>query len=286
MPFESYQPGKESREIDRAQREHVAGEEVRLGFARSHTETAKPMDTLKGMIKRAYKEGKLYSEKQASEAAGVVVEKLQVEASRKGIDKIRINPGDRITFRNDSIALSQFDRTKGGFVDTRIGLMEEEGSIRREIVGSAQLARADLSEELANPSEGATRQPKAPEKERSIADQRREAFQAFIRDREELRRIIRSEEERVEGNKLQIYSYTKPFSAIPPQFKDYEFSEIIAKGVGGQKNYMIGLKPQTGEVAMFNAKTPEKVIRQKIKDFSDLRGLKLALAMLANPDRE
>lgn len=321
MPFESYQPGKESREIDRAQREHVAGEEMRLGFARSHTETAKPMDTLKGMIKRAYREGKLYSEKQASEAAGEVVEKLQAEASRKGIDKIRINPGDRITFRNDSIALSQFDRTKGGFVDTRIGLMEEEGSIRREIVGAAQSARVDLSEELEerrrrgkrpeNPEEDwegkepwevrlereairrarqevNTGEPaqraeatRRPEKKSSLPEQRQEAFRAFIRNTEELKTIISRDETEV----VNVVILKEPKSTIPTQFKDYKFSEIIARRGRATEHYLIGFKPQTGEIVVFNAETPDKNKKTTVEDFSKPRGLQIALKLAANPQK-
>lgn len=233
---------------------------------------------------------------------------------------MRVSPGDRITFRNDSVTLSRFDQKEGGFVDTKIDLTEGEGSVshrKREIVGSAQVARADLSEELEetrekgkrpeNPAEywegkepwevrlereairraraeqGKDRSTANPSKVLEIPDQRREALRTFIRNGEELRRVIRSEKEKEDESKLQIHSFTRPFSVVPTQFKDYEFNEVIAQREGGQENYMIGLRPQTGEVVVFNTKNLEKATMLKIKDFSDLRQLKLALALLANP---
>ena len=282
MPFESYNPRKESRETERAQKEHVQGraekEGIRLGFARSYTETAKPMDTLKGMIKRAYKEGKLYSEKQASEAAGEVVKRLETAGA-----KMRVNPGDRITFRNDSITLSAFDRKEARFVDTKLNLAEEEGSIgykKREIVSAAQSARVDLAEEFRE----ASRRPEATKKPRqqpSLPEQRQEAFRAFIRNTAELQTIIAKDEIEI----VNVVRLAKPKTTIPIQFKDYEFEEIIVRRNGTKENYLIGIRPQIGEIVVFNAAAPEKNQKVVIKNFSNLSVLKLALRLISNPSQ-
>lgn len=283
MPFESYNPRKESREIARDQRknaqENAENSGIRLGFARSHTETAKPMDTLKGMLKRAYKEGKLYSEKQAGEAANKVAQALEAAGA-----KMRLNPGDRITFRNDSIVLSAFDRKTARFADVKISLEEGEGSPmykRREIVNASREDRAVIAKKVEEEKDKPEVKPETMRQ--TLSAQRREALRAFIKDGQGLRRAIRNTSEEENESKLQIYSSSRPFSAIPSQFKDYECSEIIATREKIQKNYMIGLKPLTGEVVVFDVKYPDKVMKPKIKDFTDLGQLKLALALLANP---
>lgn len=316
--FEGYKPGKESREIDRAQREHVAGEKVRLGFARSHTETAKPMDTLKGMIKRAYKEGKLYSEKQASEAAGEVVKRLEGAGA-----KMRVSPGDRITFRNDSITLSAFDRKEARFVDIKLELASDggEGSSgykKREIVSGAQAARAELSAQLQtqrvrakrpenpeNPWEGkeqweirlgqeAIRRARReqPESESSRKgpleslnqDERRrlEDFKNFLGDTNELQRIIRIE--RWENVQIMVNPNLELDNALTGKYPGFFFGKIAAlKENESFLDISLGVNPKEGKVVLYNNHERKEFAQVPWKDSTrDIAGLKLALAAMAN----
>lgn len=295
MSHESYRPGKDSRDIRRGQAQHAQEnddgtmKEVRLGFAKSYMETAKPGDTLRRMIKRAYKDGKLYSERQANEAADRVIGLFGTAP--------KVKPGDRITFRNDSIVLSVFDRQKGGFVDTRIKLASNEASLtrRREAVKSStdqtlRLMGDGEAEAVASTASGTSTadEPKASPKsspEQLLAQQRREVIRAFIKNTGDLKYLINNNKDPQAVATLVSSKITSSDSRIPSQFQAYEFSQIISSinNVIDGTHYLIGLNPQTGEVVFFKANDRSRVVRVKVNGSSDLPMLRAALRAIANP---
>ncbi len=278
MPFESYKPGKESRDIERAQREHVAGQEVRLGFARSHTETAKPGDTLKGLIKRAYKEGKLYSERQASEAAGQVVERFKAE----GV--VRVNAGDHVTFANDNIRLRRFDKKNGKFINTRIELGDEQGSLnykRREIISTAQASRAELNKDIQETS--GVSQPEMILD--SVEQKRYDAITDFLNNTDELKRLIRVDEK----EEVQIISGTSVnLQGVPKGYPGFFFGMIAAyKGDAKFSEILVGVNPREGKVVLYNYLEKKEFARIPWENPNQSMGmLKLALSLLVNPDKK
>lgn len=284
MPHEFYQPNKESRDIRREQARHAQEnddgtmKEVRLGFAKSYTETAKPGDTLRRMIKRAYKDGKLYSERQANEAADRVIALL----GTKNIT--RVKHGDRITFRNDKIIFRFFEPQEDGPRDIEFGLNEPEGSL----VDYERRVRAQRAALAEGPAEavagtGASQRPatQAEISDQLLAQQRREVLRAFIADIKDLK-YITSNKAPDTVTAMISRKITSPDSRIPAQFRAYEFSEIVCT-VGEEidpTHYLIGLNSQTGEVVLFNPSEPSKVVRINVNKPSDLQILRAALFVL------
>lgn len=291
MSHEFYQPSKESRDIRRDQAQHAQEngdgtmKEVRLGFTKSYTETAKPGDTLRRMIKRAYKDGKLYSERQANEAADRVIALFSPE------NITRVKHGDRITFRNDLIIFRFFEpqEDREGKRDVEFPLNASETSLRieqrRELAEASSDERAALSE---GPAEavagtGASQRPatQAEISDQLLAQQRREVLRAFIADIKDLKYITSNKAPDTVTAMIRRKIKSSD-SRIPTKFRTYEFSEIVC--IVGEEiaptHYLIGLDSQTGEVVLFNPSEPSKVVRINVNKPSDLQILRAALFVL------